>query len=36
MTEILEPFDGGLKTGNVGILFNLYRHERNLKIKHIR
>ena len=28
MTEILEPFDGGLRTANVGILFNLYRHEK--------
>jgi hypothetical protein len=28
MTEILEPFDGGLGTANVGILFNLYRHEK--------
>ena len=28
MTEILEPFDGGLKTSNVGILFNLYREEK--------
>ncbi|MDO5831708.1 MAG: hypothetical protein Q4Q14_02620 [Methanobrevibacter sp.] len=28
MTEILEPFDGGLRTANVGILFNLYREEK--------
>ena len=28
MTEILEPFDGGLKTSNVGILFNIYREEK--------
>lgn len=28
MNEILEPFDGGLRTANVGILFNLYRRER--------
>ena len=28
MTEILEPFDGGLRIANVGILFDLYRHER--------
>ena len=28
MSEILEPFDSGLKTGNITILFNIYRHER--------
>ncbi len=28
MREILEPFDGGLKTPNVGILFNIYREEK--------
>lgn len=28
MKENLEPFDGGLRTANVGILFNLYRHEK--------
>lgn len=28
MSEILEPFDCGLKTGNITILFNIYRHER--------
>lgn len=29
MTDILESFDGGLRTANVGILFNIYRRERN-------
>ncbi|WP_407391390.1 hypothetical protein [Methanobrevibacter sp.] len=28
MTDILEPFDGGLRTANVGILLNLYRREK--------
>lgn len=28
MTEIFEPFDGGLRISNVGILFNIYREER--------
>ena len=28
MSEILEPFDSGLRTGNITILFNIYRHER--------
>ena len=28
MSEILEPFDSGLKTGNITILFNIYRPER--------
>lgn len=28
MSEILETFDGGLKTSNVGILFNIYREEK--------
>ena len=28
MSEILEPFDSGLKTSNITILFNIYRHER--------
>ena len=28
MSKILEPFDSGLRTGNITILFNIYRHER--------
>ena len=28
MSEFLEPFDSGLKTGNITILFNIYRHEK--------
>ena len=28
MSEIFEPFDGCLRTGNITILFNIYRHER--------
>ncbi len=28
MSEILESFDSQLKTGNITILFNIYRHER--------
>ena len=28
MNDVLGPFDGGLRTANVGILFNLYRHEK--------
>lgn len=27
MSKILEPFDSGLRTGNITILFNIYRHE---------
>ena len=28
MSEILESFDGELRTSNVGILFNIYREEK--------
>ena len=28
MSKILEPFDSGLRTGNITILFNIYRYER--------